>query len=102
MTRAPVILHVLSQRPSLTGSGITLDALVRHAAPGWNQVVVVGVPLEQTHIRRFSNDNLYLQLGASVRSRAVFVIQSLSPPLRCADSYTFTPSLYPSHHISCP
>jgi glycosyltransferase involved in cell wall biosynthesis len=39
------VLHVLSQRPSLTGSGITLDAVVRHgAAAGWEQRVVVGVP----------------------------------------------------------
>ena len=39
------ILHVLSQRPSLTGSGITLDAMVRHAnGAGWEQRVVVGVP----------------------------------------------------------
>lgn len=43
----PRILHLLSQRPSLTGSGITLDALVRHAATaGWEQQVVVGVPAE--------------------------------------------------------
>lgn len=41
----PTVLHVLSQRPSLTGSGITLDAVVRHAAAsGWNQHVIVGVP----------------------------------------------------------
>jgi len=41
------ILHVLSQRPSLTGSGITLDAMVRHAnGAGWEQRVVVGVPNE--------------------------------------------------------
>jgi hypothetical protein len=26
------VLHVLSQRPSLTGSGVTLDAVVRCAA----------------------------------------------------------------------
>ncbi len=39
------ILHILSQRPSLTGSGITLDAIVRHAsAAGWEQRAVVGVP----------------------------------------------------------
>jgi ribose-phosphate pyrophosphokinase len=38
------------------------------------------VPLERTHIRHFSNDNLYIQLGASVRSRAVFIVQSISPP----------------------
>jgi glycosyltransferase involved in cell wall biosynthesis len=41
------ILHVLSQRPSLTGSGITLDAMVQHAADaGHTQRVVVGVPAE--------------------------------------------------------
>jgi glycosyltransferase involved in cell wall biosynthesis len=39
------VLHLLSQRPSLTGSGVTLDAMVRHAAAaGWDQHVVVGVP----------------------------------------------------------
>lgn len=43
----PRVLHILSQRPSLTGSGVTLDALVRHAAEaGWEQRVVVGVPAD--------------------------------------------------------
>jgi len=41
----------------------------------------LGVPLDETEIARFSNDNLYIQLGASVRSRAVFIVQSLSPPV---------------------
>jgi len=42
----PRVLHVLSQRPSLTGSGVTLDAHVRHAAAaGWVQHAVVGVPV---------------------------------------------------------
>ncbi len=41
----------------------------------------VGVPLDETHVRRFSNDNLFIQLGASVRSRGVYVVQSLSPPV---------------------
>jgi len=41
------VLHLLSQRPSLTGSGVTLDAVVRCAAEtGWEQQVVVGVPLD--------------------------------------------------------
>lgn len=41
------VLHLLSQRPSLTGSGVTLDALVRHAAArGWEQWVVAGVPAD--------------------------------------------------------
>ena len=41
------ILHILSQRPSHTGSGTTLDAMVRHAnAAGYEQHVIVGVPLD--------------------------------------------------------
>ena len=42
---------------------------------------LLGVPLEETHISRFSNDNLYVQLGASVRYRKVFIVQSLSQPV---------------------
>jgi len=39
------VLHILSQRPSLTGSGITLDAMVCcAAAAGCSQRCVVGVP----------------------------------------------------------
>ena len=41
----------------------------------------LGVPLDKTEITRFSNDNPYIQLGASVRSRKVFIVQSLSPPV---------------------
>lgn len=41
----------------------------------------LGVSLEETHISRFSNDNLYVQLGASVRYRKVFIVQSLSQPV---------------------
>lgn len=39
------------------------------------------IPLETTAFRRFSNDNMYIQLGASVRGRAVFIVQSLTPPV---------------------
>ena len=39
------------------------------------------VPIEPTHFSRFSNDNLYVQLGASVRGREVFIVQSLIPPV---------------------
>lgn len=42
---------------------------------------LLGIPLESATISKFSNDNLYIQLGASVRSREVFVVQSLSPPV---------------------
>lgn len=41
----------------------------------------LGVPLESTNICHFSNDNLYVQLGASVRGRSVYIIQSLVPPV---------------------
>jgi ribose-phosphate pyrophosphokinase len=41
----------------------------------------LGIKLEETYVSRFSNDNLYIQLGASVRSRTVFIVQSLSPPV---------------------
>ena len=41
----------------------------------------LGLPLEETLVSRFSNDNLYIQLGASVRSLIVYVVQTLSPPV---------------------
>jgi len=43
------VLHVLSQRPGLTGSGVTLDSLIRRASStGWSQVAVVGAPGDET------------------------------------------------------
>jgi ribose-phosphate pyrophosphokinase len=44
-------------------------------------VSLLGLPLDKTNISRFSNDNLYIQLGASVRSRVVYIVQSLTPPV---------------------
>jgi ribose-phosphate pyrophosphokinase len=41
----------------------------------------LGVPLDSTSIKRFSNDNMYIQLGASVRYRRVYIVQSLSQPV---------------------
>jgi ribose-phosphate pyrophosphokinase len=41
----------------------------------------LNVPLDDTKIGRFSNDNLTIQLGASVRGRRVYIVQSLSPPV---------------------
>lgn len=41
----------------------------------------LGLPLDKTLIRRFSNDDLYIQLQASVRSREVYIVQSLTPPV---------------------
>jgi len=39
------------------------------------------LPLAETHISRFSNDNLFVQLGASGRGRVVYIVQSLVPPV---------------------
>ncbi len=41
----------------------------------------LNVPLIDTQIKRFSNDDLYIQLGATVRGREVFIVQSLTPPV---------------------
>jgi len=41
----------------------------------------LSIPLEQTSFVKYKNDNLYIQLGASVRGRAVYIIQTLSPPV---------------------
>jgi ribose-phosphate pyrophosphokinase len=41
----------------------------------------LGVPLDNTHYSKFSNDNLFIQLGASVRGRKVYLVQSLTPPV---------------------
>jgi ribose-phosphate pyrophosphokinase len=41
----------------------------------------IGIPLEKTNFARFSNDNLFIQLGASVRGRKVLIVQSLIPPV---------------------
>ena len=44
------VLHVLSQRPSRTGSGVTLEHLANHAAAaGWEQRAVIGVPADDPH-----------------------------------------------------
>lgn len=41
------VLHLLSQRPGRTGSGVTVQALAREAAAaGWEQAAVVGTPVE--------------------------------------------------------
>ncbi len=41
---AKTIVHILAQRPGHTGSGVTLDAIVRHAqSTGWNQWIVAAI-----------------------------------------------------------
>lgn len=41
----------------------------------------LAIPLEKTCFGRYSNDNMYIQLGASVRGRVVFILQSLTRPV---------------------
>lgn len=41
----------------------------------------LGLPLDPCHVERFANDNMRIQLGASVRGRSVFIVQSLTPPV---------------------
>lgn len=41
----------------------------------------LSIPLDETEITHFSNDNLFVQLGSSVRGRVVYILQSLTPPV---------------------
>lgn len=41
----------------------------------------LSISLESTEISHFSNDNLFVQLGSSVRGRVVYILQSLTPPV---------------------
>ena len=44
------VLHILSQRPGRTGSGVTLIEMVNHAsAQGWEQQVIIGTPAAEPH-----------------------------------------------------
>jgi ribose-phosphate pyrophosphokinase len=60
---------------------------VRCFSGGSNRAIAEGitsylsVPLEETRTEPFSNDNLWVQLGSSVRGRTVYIIQSLVPPV---------------------
>lgn len=40
----------------------------------------LGIPLQETVVNKFSNDNLYAHLSVSVRSKEVFLVQPLTPP----------------------
>jgi ribose-phosphate pyrophosphokinase len=41
----------------------------------------LGLELSPTKVRKFTNDNFYVQLGVSVRAKEVFIVQPLSPPV---------------------
>jgi len=44
----------------------------------------LGLEVSPTTIRKFSNDDFYIQLGTSVRGKEVFIVQPLCPP--CSDN----------------
>ena len=41
----------------------------------------LGLSVAETKFSRFSNDNIFVQLGSSVRGRKVFIVQSLTTPV---------------------
>src|SRR5512146_757725 len=41
----------------------------------------LGLPLGQANIKRFSNENIFVQIQENVREREVFVVQPLSSPV---------------------
>ena len=56
--------------------------LAGNAHPGFarDMCAALGVPLSPTDIKRFSNDCLWVQIGANCRQRDVYVVQPLVPP----------------------
>ncbi len=43
--------------------------------------VCLGIPLGETYIDRFANDNIYVQIRENVREKDVFVLQTASAPV---------------------
>jgi ribose-phosphate pyrophosphokinase len=66
---------------SLNQSDIRLFSGRSHPALAKDIANHIGIPLEETNFSRFSNDNMFIQLGASVRGRIVHIVQSLIPPV---------------------
>ncbi len=76
MSQTPQSLtQMLDQSDVRLFAGRSNPALAQSIAENLN------IRLEQTHLSRFSNDNLFVQLGASVRGRVVYIVQSLVPPV---------------------
>jgi ribose-phosphate pyrophosphokinase len=72
---------LFSTQHSLDPGGVRFFSGRSHPVLAADIAAYLSVPLDPTHICRFANDNLYVQLGASVRGRAVFIVQSLIPPV---------------------
>ncbi len=67
-------------KPRVDPRDVRVFSGTSHPALAADIAAYLGVPLDPTEIGHFSNDNLHIQLGASCRSRSVFVVQSLTPP----------------------
>ncbi len=66
---------------SLNSNDLRLFSGQSHPELAADIAAYLGIPLDPTHFDRYSNDNLYVQLGASVRGRIVFIVQSLIQPV---------------------
>jgi ribose-phosphate pyrophosphokinase len=66
---------------SLNSNDLRLFSGQSHPELAAGIAAYLGIPLDPTHFDRYSNDNLYVQLGASVRGRIVFIVQSLIQPV---------------------
>jgi ribose-phosphate pyrophosphokinase len=73
--------QAVAQPHSIDPNGVRFFSGRSHPTLANGIAAYLGVPLDPTHISRFSNDNLYVQLGATVRGRAVFIVQSLISPV---------------------
>lgn len=71
----------LHHLPTLNQSDVRLYSGRSNPALAASIAESLQIRLEKTHFSRFSNDNLFVQLGSSVRGRAVYIVQSLIPPV---------------------
>jgi len=71
----------MTNKQALDPDEIRIFSGSSHPQLAFDIAAYLNLPLEKTHVSRFSNDNLYIQLGASVRSRIVFIVQTLAPPV---------------------
>lgn len=69
------------KRKSLSKSEVRIFSGSSHPHLAQDIADYLNLPLSPTRISRFSNDNLYIQLGKSVRGRRVYIVQSLFPPV---------------------
>jgi len=73
--------------PSPTGSAlknVLMFSGSAHPTLARSIADTLGLEVSPTTIRKFSNDDYYIQLGTSVRGKEVFIVQPLSPP--CSDN----------------